>query len=367
MRRALTLWVTAVALAAPAAAASAQSRTHVRDVRVGAHEGYERVVVELDGSADIAWERGPEPQAETFYLDADLGRRERVVATQLPQLGTLRLRAMRVGTRLELEPRERRVRAYLLAKPTRLVIDVAAPGPGKFEVPAGLTPLAPAKSVGPLENAPVPEPEPQAEPAPPPVTAQPSPEPVEGAVEAPPEPPAETPTEAAPPEPAPQEAPPQEAAPTGPETAAPAEPAPEPAPQPPPEPPPAAVTPPPELVPPPAPAPPPETGFPWGLALGTLAALAALGGLGVALQRMRAPAEPAPFRPRPKPTPTGVEAISVDELRGAADPTSVLEQRLDDEVRARLALEERLSQAGEELKVLRDRLHRVERRREEAP
>src|SRR5215510_402227 len=109
MRRGLTLWVTAVALAALAADARAQSRTHVKDVRVGAHDGYERVVVELDGPADIAWERGPEPNAETFYLDADLGRRERAVATQLAQVGTLTLRAMRVGTRLELEPRERRV------------------------------------------------------------------------------------------------------------------------------------------------------------------------------------------------------------------------------------------------------------------
>src|SRR5262249_35745389 len=125
---------------------------------------------------------------------------------------------------------------------------------------------------------------------------------------------------------------------------------------------------PPPSMPVPAPPPPaqPETGFPWGLALGTLALLAALGGLGFALWRMRSPQPELVLRPRPRPTPTGVEAISVEELRGAADATTVLEQRLDDEVRARLALEERLAQAGEELKVLRDRLHRVERRREEA-
>jgi hypothetical protein len=167
--------------------------------------------------------------------------------------------------------------------------------------------------------------------------------------------------EAAPEAPVPEAAPPEASAPPEPEAAAEPAPAPEP---------PTPPAPAPEVTPPPAPTPPPpapETGFPWGLALGTLAVLVALGGLGAALWRTRAAPESAPFRPRPKPTPTGVEAISLDELRGAADATSVLEQRLDDEVRARLALEERLAQAGEELKVLRDRLHRVERRREEAP
>jgi hypothetical protein len=374
MRRALTLWVTAAAFAALAVEAPAQSRTHVRDVRVGAHEGYDRVVVELDGPADIAWQRGPEPRAETFYLDADLGRRERVVATQLPELGTISLRAMRVGTRLSLEPRDRRLRAYLLAKPTRLVIDVTGPGEGKFEVPAGLTALAPATSVAPLENAPVPEPqpeaksEPEAQPEaqapskaePPSVTAEPEKPPAEGLPESSPEAPPESAAaqnpapESTPPESAPQEAAPQEAAPP---ESAPSETAP-------PEPSPPAPAPAPSPLPPEVP---PESGFPWGLLLGSLGALAGLAALGAALWRMRAPAPAAPFRPRPNPTPIGVESISLDELRGAADPTTVLEQRLDEEVRARLALEERLAHAGEELKVLRDRLHRVERRRDEAP
>jgi hypothetical protein len=42
----------------------------------------------------------------------------------------------------------------------------------------------------------------------------------------------------------------------------------------------------------------------------------------------------------------------------------MLEKRLDEEVRARLELEQRFAGANEELKVLRDRLHRLERRRE---
>jgi hypothetical protein len=391
MRRALTLLVTVVVFAALSASAAAQSRTHVKDVRVGAHEGYQRVVVELDGSADIAWERGPDANQETFYLDADLGKRERVVATKLAQLGTVTLRAMRVGTQLSLEPRERRVRAYLLAKPTRLVIDVKERGEGTFEVPPGLTALAPASSVSPLKNAPIPEPEhAEGEPAPEPVAkappkakvepapkAEPAPEPETAAEpETAPEP--ETSAEANAPEsqaqaPAPApgaetETPSEAEAETPPDQAA--QPEPETAPAPAQEPPVAAAQPPAVTVPIPAPAheSPEGGGFPWLLAFGAIAAVAIVGGLGVAIGQMRAPAAPPPPRMTPsraRPSPLGVDAISLDELRGAADPARVLEQRLDDEVRARVALEDRLAQAGEELKVLRDRVHRVERKRDE--
>jgi hypothetical protein len=369
MRRALTSTVTAVALAALAATASAQGRTHVRDVRVGAHPEFDRVVVELDGPADVAWERGPEPGAESFYLDADLGRRERIVRTDLAKVGTITLRAMRVGTQVSLEPQDRRVRAYLLEKPMRLVIDLAAPGAEEFAVPKGVTPLAPAKSVGRLEDAlvPAPEPAPEAEavPTPPrepkpeptpepqaeppqaaaPVAQPPSAEPAEGAVEGPSAPPAES--EAAAPEAAPG---PAEAEPVAPGPAA--ETQPEPAPEP-------------EAA--PAPATPPESeGFPWILALVSLGSVGALVALALVLRMRSAPPQGATTAAALRSTLIGVDSISTAELRGAADATSVLEQRLDEEVRARVALEERLSQAGEELKVLRDRLHRVERRREDA-
>jgi hypothetical protein len=372
MRRALTWIVVAAALAVLPTAVLAHIRTHVHDVRVGAHDGYDRVVVELDGAADIAWERGPEPNAETFYLDADLGRRERLVATKLAEVGTVTLRAMRVGTTLLLEPRERRVRAYLLAKPTRLVIDIAPPGPGAFEVPAGLTALAPATSVESLKSAPVPEPkgepeaaEPEPEPAPapaeevapegPPPETQavaPKQEPLEGAVESlPSEPSSEMDANA----PAPEA------------TAPPEEPAPESAPAeaPPPPEPPVAATPPtvPAVV--PIPPPTPEGGFPWLLVLAAIAAVGGVGWLGLTLGRSREEPPPRLTPARARPTPLGVDAISLEELRRAADPSRI-EQRLDDEVRARVALEEKLAQAGEELKVLRDRLHRIERKRDEA-
>jgi hypothetical protein len=359
MRPVLTSMAIAVVLAACAAFATAQERTHVHDVRVGAHPGFDRVVIELDGNAEIAWERGPAPGEESFYLDADLGRRARVLHTKLAQVGTVTIEAMRVGTHVSLEPRERRVRAYLLAKPTRLVIDLAPAGAAEFAVPSGVTPLAPATSVGSLKNAPIPAPEHEAEAKPEPepqhveaapVTPGVSGEPVEGA-EAASEPPA---PEAAAAEAAEPEVTAPEVEATAPEPEAAPEPAAEAE---------APAQPAPEVAPEPLPS---DSGFPWLLALGTVVVAALVGALGFAVRKRSAEPSQVTRAAPPRPTPLGVEGISNDELRLAADATGVLEQRLDQEVRARVALEERLGEASEELKVLRDRVNRVERRRDEA-
>ena len=372
MRRALTLFAMLAALA-PARAALAQHRVHVHEVRVGSHGDYDRVVVELDGATDVAWERGAQ-NAESFYVDADLGQRSRVVHTGLARVGDVTLTAMRVGTRLSLEPRDRRVRAYVLAKPTRLVIDVAPPGAEPFATPKGVTALTPASSVAPVMEAgaeaggtagaeaePEPEKGPPAEevgPIGPPDEPSPAPQ-AEAPSEPEPDAQAEAPAKAEPN--ASAESPPAE---SGEPNAAAAEPAPAPEPAPEPQ----AAQPP---TPPPAPAAPPEPapGFPWSLALGTAAFIAVLGAAWYFRGRLleRTPKRPKlPRSPVADLTPMGVDSFSPAELRGAADATAVLEQRLDEEVRARVALEERLAQAGEELKVLRDRLHRVERRRDEA-
>jgi hypothetical protein len=201
------------------------------------------------------------------------------------------------------------------------------------------------------EAAPEAEPEPEPEAGPPAEEVAPESGPEEP--EAPPS--AETPQPEEPkaePAPAP-EAPPE----SQPEAAAP-----------PPAPPPPAVQPP--VVPPPrAVAPEPAPGFPWALSFGTLAFIAALVVSYLYVrERLDRPAEPQrlPRSPAGGLTPSGVDPITPAELRTAAEATGVLEQRLDEEVRARVALEERLAQAGEELKVLRDRVHRVERRRDEA-
>src|SRR5262252_4203403 len=146
MGRAVSFAITLATVAALASAARAQSPTILRDVRVGAHESYDRVVIELDGPADIAWERGPDPGAESFYISAD-PIRARTIKTRLPRVGDIAVTPMRGGTRVLLEPRERRVRAYLLGKPPRLVIDLAAPGDAPFKAPPGVQALAPATAV----------------------------------------------------------------------------------------------------------------------------------------------------------------------------------------------------------------------------
>ena len=58
----------------------------------------------------------------------------------------------------------------------------------------------------------------------------------------------------------------------------------------------------------------------------------------------------------------GPETITREELEGG-NRVELLEKRLDDEVRARVQLEERLAGMLEEQKVLRDRLRRVKRER----
>jgi len=349
----------ALLLAAGVAHADGGAPVRIRDVRVGDHDGFERLVIELDRETDIAWENGPEPGEESFYIAAAPREPSKVIVSQLPEIGTVSITEMKGGTHLAIEPRPRRVRAYTLENPPRLVIDFAPPGPGPFAPPEGARPISPAKSLGPLvlepEPGPAPAPTPQAappEPSPEP-EAQPRPE-VQPAPEAQPAP---EPTPA--PQPAPTPAP--EVAPPAPEP-----PKLEPAPVRPP-------TPEPEVAPPPKPErplPPPTPAqrapFPfryWISLVAAAGALALLVVLGLRRRALRREAEPVALA-RPEPTPPGIEEIAPEEIYGSGERERALEQRLDDEVRARVALEERLAQAHEELKVLRDRVHRVERRRE---
>ena len=62
--------------------------------------------------------------------------------------------------------------------------------------------------------------------------------------------------------------------------------------------------------------------------------------------------------------PRAPETITPEEIVGTSDRADILDKRIDEEVRARMHLEERLSQLHEEVKVMRSRLHRIERRGE---
>jgi hypothetical protein len=57
------------------------------------------------------------------------------------------------------------------------------------------------------------------------------------------------------------------------------------------------------------------------------------------------------------------ETIAPEEIYGSGNREEILEKRLDEEVRARMLVEERVTHADEEIKILRDRVGRLERRR----
>ena len=350
MRRAALIlgpMLIALAFAPPAVRADGGAPVRIRDVRVGEHDGYERLVIELDSETDVAWENGPEPGEESFYIAAAPAKPSRVIVTQLPHVGTISITAMKGGTHIAIEPRKRRVRAYMLAGPPRLVIDFAAPAPGSFAAPAGARAIEPARTIGPLVVEP--EPEPAPEPAPEPKAAK-APEP--------------------PPAPAPEPAPEAEA----PKAEAPPAPEPEPTPPPVPVAKPPAPTKPPMVAKPAVPATrpaAPSAPFPYGLAVAALAGLGLLIAAVVLFLRRRAGRDDEVFSVLPRDEAdallaTPSDEISPAELLAAGDHDGMLEKRLDEEVRARLELEQRFAHANEELKVLRDRLHRLERRREGA-
>jgi len=288
-----------------AGAVSASELPRVVDLRVGNHPSFDRIVLELDGPA-TAFLTAPTGAAsvELFVAALPLGGRSVLRLAGSP-VGALEIREEEDGLVLVADPAGQLVRAFTLQGPDRVVMDFGRPELAPFDVPEGLLALG-------TRPAPAPEPPPVQlpEPSVPPVGEIVSPEPV-------------------------------------------AEPAPEPV-----EP---TVV---EAAPEPAPEPRVEIEVEGGrggliLLVGLVAGLAALGAL-VYWQRRRTP----PTAPQPVREEVGPETITQDELAGGPARSEILEKRLDEEVRARMHLEERMGELLEEQKVLRDRLHRMTRRRE---
>jgi hypothetical protein len=97
-----------------------------------------------------------------------------------------------------------------------------------------------------------------------------------------------------------------------------------------------------------------------GQGLATIAALAGVAALVVfwiALRRRRA--APRGIHALEEAVLREPDTIRPTEIVGAADRLEIVEKRLDEEARARVALEERVSVLSEELKVLRDRINRL--------
>jgi hypothetical protein len=94
----------------------------------------------------------------------------------------------------------------------------------------------------------------------------------------------------------------------------------------------------------------------------SLAGVALLGGAGLVLARARR-REPAPQAPSRESSPDTITPEDLGRGSGAdEDRLLALESRLDDEARSRTRVEDRLGQIQEDMKVVRDRLHRLSRR-----
>jgi hypothetical protein len=349
----LSLMLAVLAIVPALARADGRAAVRIRDVRVGEHAGFARLVIELDNPAEVIWENGPAPGEESFYVAAAPAQASRVIVTDLPHVGIVSVTAMKGGAHVAIEPRARRVRAYTLTYPARLVVDFAPPAAEAFEAPVGTRALEPAATLGRLvlepESEPVPEPAPALAPDP-----EPAPEPEPPAVETAPAP---TPASELAAEPEPEapllEPPAPTAEPTG--TSA-------------------ALAPTPDTATLPEPAPASQSPTPplsYGLALAALLGLVLLIAATVVFTRPRAARSESRFSVFPHheedaPAATGVDKISTAGMLAAGEHDGMLRKRLDEEVHARLELEQRFAHARAELKVLRDRLHWLERQREAA-
>ncbi len=330
----------ALALGAPALA---QEQARIVDIRVGRHADYDRLVLELERPVELRRLRAPTAGTLVLELEARPLLPYQTVHTPYRRMGTVVVKGTAFGARIEVESSSQRVRVFRLRDPTRVVLDFGDPGAEPFLAPPGTEAVPePAPTPEPLEPEPA-EPV-EAEVVPPEEAESVEPEPVatvpvpeEGSVA--PAPDADDPD----PREAPALAPiPVPEPPAAPETRGTVEAAPEPA--------------------------PPRARF--SLPPGALLAGVAVLAVGLALsallwlrpragqqQRAVVSAESAPAD-----WPRAAETITLEEIAGASDQVDLLDRRIDQEVRARIHLEQRLGEMQEELKVMRDRLQRAKRR-----
>jgi hypothetical protein len=336
---------------------AAQELPRIVDIRVGEHPGYDRLVLELSAEAPAA--RGFDGADLVLRVGARPLLDRQLLSTGLERMGPLEIAVSPGGAGVRAEATTRRVRAFRLASPPRIVVDFGDPGDEPFELEEGLVPLPELA----LYGAPAVEPEPaprEVESAVPgPEAAEEEPPPLEtpvvqeelaaeGAV-AIEEPEGEEPLAAD--EALAAEEPPPEAELAEPEVPG----APEPAPEP--------TTPMrPAWEAPRAPAPSEQPGASSRLevalwfAVPFLLAAAAIWILGSRRDRrlIGTGAESGGVR--------SPETISSQEILEATERIDLLEKRIDEEVRSRMQLEERATRLQEDLKVVHDRIQRLAQR-----
>lgn len=368
----------ALVLLVPPGSALGGSLPRIVDLRVGEHAGFDRLVIQLDREASVSWHfDGTDVVVE---IGARARRSARALSGSQDRMGSLRMISGGAGATLRVRAETRRIRAFRLSGPPRLVIDFGDPTSAPFPVAAGLiaipeSPPKPAiaeavpksevaEATGGAPEAPAVE---LLRPAPAPPAPTPSPT-LSG------EPESETDALGPPGSPIP---------PAGPLLAAEAG---------------SAEAPAPAL----GPAPPTglpdseaaegeaEPGLPESVAVLDLSQepprerstlhpvaawlerfggidrlwvalwfglpfLAAAGMIWMASYRRRGPRASGATQADPG-------EMSADELLDAAERIDLLEMRIDEEVRGRMKLEERTTELQEDVKVLKDRLLRIVRR-----
>jgi hypothetical protein len=302
-----------------AGTASVAHAARIIAVRIGGHADYDRLVLQIEGELQAFHQ--PARSGELFVLELNAVPLEpvRVLDSSLPRMGRVRIEAVSDGALVSIQARPRRVRAFVLSGPARIVVDFSSPNAEPLPIPEGAVRLA--ESIAPPWAT-----------APAPTVAVPAPAPADGALQ---EPGSEITAEIPVPAPAAEPTPPQPAVPPTPQVG-PSQ---------------------------------PEPG-PWigarDLALGVVV-VGAVGALAwLALRRLRRPSEAPSVADVGGAAAAAVPAdtITPEELGGGGrDRLEALESRLDEEVRSRSRTEERLSALHEDLKVVRDRLQRMSRQR----
>lgn len=382
-RRCGFLWSLALlSILAVAATARAQGDVHVGELRFARHPQFDRVVVELDGPARVERLDGPDAGELVLFLEARLAESIRLADTKLPRFGTIRLQSVSGGVELRIEARPRTLRLFRLSNPERIVIDAADPDGPTLGVGSAVRTI-PLRSAGGAE--PVSDASPAATLAPAPRLEEPdTPDPLRGEADSGEAGEGSEPYAAldergagSSTEPAgasvpadPFEAGAEAEAGSGPEPSPAVASAPEPAPR--------------EVAAPDsdrgsaAPTARPARsaegripGRPWVFPLGALAGLVVFAGVVLWLRRRHAEASEtgaseglalAEQLSRSEVRGDDAEFITPEEIDSDGSRLGLLEKRLDDEVRARMRLEERLIHVSEELKVIRDRMRRSELR-----
>jgi len=137
-RAALAILIAAV-LWTPVAARSqtAEAAPRIVAVRYGSHAGFDRLVIEVSGELETFHQ--PIRAAEAFVLELNARPVEpvAVLETHLARMGRVHIEGIADGAMVRVQARPRRIRAFVIDRPTRIVIDFADPEGEPLELPGG--------------------------------------------------------------------------------------------------------------------------------------------------------------------------------------------------------------------------------------